>query len=96
MLAVTRGPNNSEQFDDTKLLHAPPTHEKALEIRRECARTVGEAMLDAVKSCYFATKDKEWIRNDVEDKVHLFTKPCVHKYPVGSALDVIVLRGLPS
>ena len=65
-------------------------------MRRECVRAVDEAILDAVKSCYFATKDKEWIRSDVEDKVYPFTKPCVDSQPIASALDVIVLRGFLS
>lgn len=73
----------------------PPTSEETLQIQRECARVIVEAVPDAVRTRYFATKDKETMRRDVEDRLKFFADPYVNKHLIVAALDLIVVRLFP-
>ncbi|KAI6904904.1 hypothetical protein KC355_g19067 [Hortaea werneckii] len=84
-------------FPDNAMAPArvPPTSEETLQIKRECARVIVEAVPDAVRTRYFATKDKETMRRDVEDRLDLFADPYVNKHLLVAALDLIVVRLFP-
>ncbi|KAF2159275.1 hypothetical protein M409DRAFT_71161 [Zasmidium cellare ATCC 36951] len=75
----------------------PPSSDEVVEIKRECARAIVEAMMpDVVGAAFFATKDHDLMREDVEAQVlDLLADAYVNKHLVVLAVELIVVRLFP-
>jgi hypothetical protein len=88
----------SALFPDNALapMRQPPTAAEVLEIKRECARTIVEAVPLPVRTRYFATKDEDLMRQDVERTVlDLFEDSYINKHLLISAVELVVVRLFP-
>ena len=84
-------------FPDNAMAPAriPPTDEQVHETRRECARTIVDATPAPARIRYFATKDEEIMRIDVEETLELFGDSYVNKNLIVAVLELIVVRLFP-
>ena len=73
----------------------PPTSAEVAEIKRECAKTIVEAIPRPVRSRYFATKDSDLMRQDVESTLDLFADSYLNKHLIVSAVELLVVRLFP-
>lgn len=88
----------SALFPDNVLAPArvPPTSDEVVQIKRECAQAIVEAMPDVVSSRFFATTDEDLMREDVEvELLDLLADVYVNKHLVVSAVDLIAVRLFP-
>lgn len=72
-----------------------PTSAEVAEIKRECATTIVEAIPGLIRSQYFATKDMDLMRQDVEGTLDLFADSYLNKHLIVSALELLVVRLFP-
>lgn len=84
-------------FPDNALAPArqTPTSAEATEIKRECARTIVEAIPSPVRSRYFATKDMDLMRQDVENTLDLFADSYINKHLIVRAVELFIVRLFP-
>ena len=87
----------SALFPDNALapMRQPPTAAEVVEIKRECATTIVETIPAPIRSRYFATKDRDEMRQDVESMLELFQDPFINKNLIISAVELIVVRLFP-
>ncbi|KAK4507643.1 hypothetical protein PRZ48_001378 [Zasmidium cellare] len=89
----------SALFPDNVLAagRAPPTSDEVVQIKRECAQAVVEAMMpDVVGARFFATKDRDLMRQDVEGELlDLLADAYVNKHLVISVVELLVVRLFP-
>ena len=93
LLLATR----SALFPDNALAptRQTPTSAEVEEIKRECARTIVEAIPGSIRSTYFATKDEDLMRQDVEDTLDLFADPYINRHLIISAVELLIVRLFP-
>ena len=72
-----------------------PTSAETTEIKRACAKTIVEAIPILVRNQYFATKDFDLMRQDVERTLDLFADSYINKHLIVSAVELIVVRLFP-
>ncbi|KAF2773103.1 hypothetical protein EJ03DRAFT_387375 [Teratosphaeria nubilosa] len=73
----------------------PPTSDEAKEIKRKCTCAIVEVIPEAVKRPYFATKDEDEIKKDVERTLDLFADAYINKHLLAAALELIIVRLFP-
>ena len=72
-----------------------PTSAEVAEIKRECAKTIVESVPALIRQRYFATKDLDLMRQDVEDTLDLFADSYINKHLILSAVELLVIRLFP-
>lgn len=72
-----------------------PTSAEVTEIKRECAKTIVEIVPRPVRSLFFATKDMDLMRQDVESTLDLFADSYINKHLVVSAVELLAVRLFP-
>ena len=87
----------SALFPDNALAAArvPPTSAELVEMKRECANTILDAIPGAIRSRFFGTKDQDLARQDVENTLDLFSDAYINKHLIISAVELIVVRLFP-
>ncbi|KAH9839672.1 PXA domain [Teratosphaeria destructans] len=73
----------------------PPTIDEVKEIKRKCTCAIVEVIPDSVKRLYFATKDENEIKNDVQRTLDVFADAYVNKHLLVAALELIIVRLFP-
>jgi hypothetical protein len=73
----------------------PPTAAEMVEIKRDCAETIVQTIPMVVRSQFFATKDQDLMRQDVEGILDLFSDAYINKHLIVSAVELIVVRLFP-
>ncbi|KAK5173790.1 uncharacterized protein LTR77_002471 [Saxophila tyrrhenica] len=73
----------------------PPTAAESAAMKRECAETIVNIIPAAIRQRFFATKDYDLMRQDVEDDLDLFADPYINKHLIISAVELIVARLFP-
>ncbi len=73
----------------------PPTSAEALQIKRDCAKMIIDAIPTPARNVYFATKDTMLMQEDVERTLDLFSDPYINKHLIVSAVELIVVRLFP-
>lgn len=72
-----------------------PTAAEAQQIKRECATTIVDAIPETARNVYFATKDRDLMREDVEATLDLFCDPYINKHLIVSIVELLVVRLFP-
>jgi hypothetical protein len=72
-----------------------PTAAEMVEMKRECAKTVVEAVPGIVRTRFFARKDQDLMREDIEVSLDLFGDAYINKHLIISAVELIVVRLFP-
>ena len=88
----------SALFPDNTLAPAriPPTSEQVVQIKRECAEAIVEAIPEAIRTRSFATKDKDLMREDVEiELLDLLGDAYINKHLIVCVVDLIAVRLFP-
>lgn len=93
LLLVTRG----ALFPNYALAPArqPPTSAEALQLKRECADSIVHAIPPMIRTRYFATKNADLMRQDVERTLDLFSDPYINRHFIVSALELLAVRLFP-
>lgn len=73
----------------------PPTSDEVVEIKRECARAIVDAIPEPIRTYYFVTKNKDVMQKHVEDRLEPFSDAYINKSLIVSALELIVVRLFP-
>lgn len=84
-------------FPDNALAptRVPPTSEEALQIKRECAETIVDAIPGAIRQRFFATKERALMVKDVESELDLLGDSYINKHLIISAVELIAVRLFP-
>ena len=87
----------SALFPDNALAAArvPPTSAEVVEMKRECAKTIVEAIPMAIRNRFFGTKDHDLMRQDVERTLDLFNDAYINKHLIISAVELVAVRLFP-
>src|ERR1700761_3758758 len=87
----------SAVFPDNALAAArePPTSAETAELKRKCAQAIVDIVPNVVRTRFFATKDQDLMRQDVEITLDLFEDSYINKHLVVSAAELIVVRLFP-
>lgn len=73
-----------------------PTSDEVVQIKRECAQAIVEAIPPVVRARFFATTDQDLMREDVEGELlDPLADAYVNKHLVVSAVDLIAVRLFP-
>jgi len=72
-----------------------PTSARVLEVKRECAAAIVEIMPHFVRTRFFATRDLDPMRQDVEVTLDLFGDEFLNRHLVVSAVELLVVRLFP-
>lgn len=72
-----------------------PTAAEAATMKRECAEAIVNIVPVAIRQRFFATKDYDLMRQDVEMNLDLFADPYINKHLIISAVELIVARLFP-
>ena len=73
----------------------PPTAAEMAEMKRECAKTIVNTIPGPVRTRFFATKDQDLMRQDVEGSLDMFGDAYINKHLIISAVELIVVRLFP-
>ena len=60
-----------------------------------CAETIVKAIPEAVRVRFFATRDAEAMRRDVEGTLDLFADGYINKHLIIGAVELVVVRLFP-
>ena len=84
-------------FPDNALaiMRQPPTSAEVVAIKRECADAIVQIVPGPIRTRYFATKDEDLMRQDVETTLDLFADPYINKHLIVSAVELLVVRLFP-
>ena len=87
----------SAVFPDNTLAasRVPPTADEIIAIKRDAANAIVQLIPQPVRSRYFATKDLDLMRQDVESTLDLFADSFINKHLIISAVELIVVRLFP-
>lgn len=87
----------SALFPDNVLAPAriPPTSDQVGQIKRDCASNIVEAIPDALSARFFATKDRDLMRDDVEAELDLLADSYINKHLIISAVELLAVRLFP-
>lgn len=73
----------------------PPTMDETAAIKFECAVAIVEALPEALRVRFFATKDKNLMVEDVAAELDVLADPYVNKGLVIRAIELIAVRLFP-
>jgi hypothetical protein len=73
----------------------PPTAAETAILKRDCADAILNIIPIAIRYRFFATKDHDLMRQDVEDNLDLFADAYINKHLIISAVELIVARLFP-
>ena len=73
----------------------PPTAAESIAMKRECAKSIVDIIPVPIRQRFFATKDYDLMRLDVEVDLDLFADAYINKHLIVSALELIVARLFP-
>lgn len=84
-------------FPDNALAPAriPPTSDEVADIRRECADTIVDTIPSVVRASFFATKDRDLMREDVATELDLLADAYINKHLIISVIELLVVRLFP-
>ncbi|EME89070.1 uncharacterized protein MYCFIDRAFT_27626, partial [Pseudocercospora fijiensis CIRAD86] len=84
-------------FPDNALAPArrPPTSDEIADIRRECAETIVDTTPEVVRASFFATKDRDLMRDDVATELDLLADAYINKHLIVSVIELLVVRLFP-
>ena len=87
----------SALFPDNTLAAArePPTSAEAAEMKRKCAQAIVDIVPNPIRRRFFATRDQDLMRQDVEITLDLFEDSYINKHLIISAVELIVVRLFP-
>ena len=72
-----------------------PTSAEVVEIKRDCARAIIDSIPKLVRDRYFASKDQDLMRQDVEKTLELFADSYINKHLIVSVVELLVVRLFP-
>ncbi|CAK4032332.1 Hypothetical predicted protein [Lecanosticta acicola] len=84
-------------FPDNALAPArtPPSKDEVVEIKRECANTILDAIPESIRIRFFATKDRDLMREDVEAELDLLGDSYLNKHLIIAIVELVVVRLFP-
>lgn len=72
-----------------------PTAAEMVEMKRECANTIVEAIPAVVRTRFFSTEDQDVMRDDIGESLDVFGDAYINKNLIISAVELIVVRLFP-
>ncbi|EMF17038.1 uncharacterized protein SEPMUDRAFT_32155, partial [Sphaerulina musiva SO2202] len=72
-----------------------PTEDEIAQIKHECAAALVDSIPDVVRTTFFATRDMDQMRADVESDLDLFGLAYLNKHLVVRVVELLVVRLFP-
>lgn len=69
-----------------------PTEDEVVAIRSECARAVVDAIPAVIRTRFFATRDKDLMRQDIEIDLDLFADAYLNKHLLIRVIELLFVR----
>lgn len=84
-------------FPDNVLAPArtPPTDHETVQIKRECAVAIVDSIPAGMRTSFFATRDIDQMRSDVESELDLLSHTYLNKHLVVRVVELLVARLFP-
>lgn len=84
-------------FPDNRLAapRIPPSDDEVIQIRRECATAILDAIPSIVRTHFFATTDEDEMVRELEAELGLLGDAHINKHLIVSVIELLVVRLFP-